>query len=163
MDGSHPLFTDYQFEALGVPRNPEILANASNNYFDMGLCGPLRTDQSTEKKYCGLFKTPTLRNVAKRSVFFPNGRFHSLKEALRFYVQRDTDPKLWYPVFASGSVDKFDDLPASLRGNIDVIDGEGHRSWSLTSGFVEEAVDSLGSLEEHIFVHVESTIFEVII
>ena len=29
IDGSHPIFTDYQFEALGVPRNPEILANAS--------------------------------------------------------------------------------------------------------------------------------------
>jgi cytochrome c peroxidase len=27
VDGSHPLFTDYQFEALGVPRNAEILAN----------------------------------------------------------------------------------------------------------------------------------------
>lgn len=45
-DGSHPLFTDYQFEALGVPRNPEILANAGKDYYDMGVCGPLRQDQS---------------------------------------------------------------------------------------------------------------------
>jgi len=64
----------------------------------------------------GLFKTPTLRNVATRGVFFHNGRFHTLKEALRFYVQRDTDPERWYPVSGSGSVDKFDDLPPSLRG-----------------------------------------------
>jgi cytochrome c peroxidase len=122
VDGSHPLFTDYQYEALGVPRNPEILANASPNYFDMGLCGPLRTDQTGESKYCGLFKTPTLRNVATRGVFFHNGRFHSLKEALRFYVRRDTDPQLWYPVSPLGVVDKFHDLPSPLRGNIDVID-----------------------------------------
>ncbi len=93
VDGSHPLFTDYQFEALGVPRNPEILANAAPGYFDMGLCGPLRTDQTGQSKFCGLFKTPTLRNVATRTVFFHNGRFHTLKEALRFYVQRDTDPR----------------------------------------------------------------------
>jgi cytochrome c peroxidase len=115
--GSHPLFTDYQFEALGVPRNPEIAANAAQDYFDMGLCGPLRTDQAVQSKFCGLFKTPTLRNVATRSVFFHNGRFHTLSEPLRFYVRRDTDPDLWYPSSA-----KFDDLPPALRSNIDVID-----------------------------------------
>jgi cytochrome c peroxidase len=121
-DGSHPLFTDYQFEALGVPRNPEILANASPDFFDAGLCGPLRTDQAGQPQDCGMFKTPTLRNVATRRAFFHNGRFHSLKEALRFYVERDTDPRTWYPVSASGAVNKFDDLPPAQRGNVDVID-----------------------------------------
>jgi cytochrome c peroxidase len=121
-DGSHPLFTDYEFEALGVPRNPELAANAAQTYFDMGLCGPLRVDQSKQSSYCGLFKTPTLRNVATRTVFFHNGRFHTLKEALRFYVRRDTDPQLWYPVSASGSVSKFDDLPGKFHANVDVID-----------------------------------------
>jgi cytochrome c peroxidase len=120
-DGSHPLFTDYQFEALGVPRNTEISANSAPEYFDMGLCGPLRTDESAEQKYCGMFKTPTLRNVAARGAFFHNGRFHTLREALRFYVRRDTDPQLWYPRSAE-VVDKFDDLPGRLRGNADVID-----------------------------------------
>src|ERR1039458_955720 len=38
VDGSHPLFIDYQFEALGVPRNPQIQANAARGYFDQGLC-----------------------------------------------------------------------------------------------------------------------------
>ncbi len=37
MDGSHPLFTDYQFEALGVPRNPQLTANAAPEFFDEGL------------------------------------------------------------------------------------------------------------------------------
>ena len=124
-DGSHPLLTDYEFEALGVPRNPEIQANAASGYYDMGLCGPLRTDQAAQAaqpQNCGLFKTPTLRNVATRGVFFHNGRFHTLRDALRFYVRRDTDPRLWYPVSAAGTVNKFDDLPLPMRKNIDVID-----------------------------------------
>jgi cytochrome c peroxidase len=135
-DRSHPLFTDYEFEALGVPRNSEIRVNADPRYFDMGLCGPVRKDQAGQSNYCGLFRTPTLRNVATRKVFFHNGRFHSLKEALRFYVRRDTDPSLWYPSSRSGAVNKFDDLPLELRGNIDVTDepltrGEGAApAWS---------------------------------
>jgi cytochrome c peroxidase len=120
-DGSHPLFTDYQFEALGVPRNPELQANADPNFFDAGLCGPLRRDQAEQLQYCGMFKTPTLRNVATRSVFFHNGRFHTLRDALRFYVRRDTDPQLWYPAADQG-VTKFDDLPPARRVNVDVID-----------------------------------------
>jgi len=122
VNGAHPLFTDYQFEALGVPRNAEIHANAAHRYFDQGLCGPVRKDQAQQAQYCGMFKTPSLRNVATRGVFFHNGRFHTLKQALRFYVRRDTDPKLWYPPSADGAVDKFDDLPAALRANVDVID-----------------------------------------
>jgi cytochrome c peroxidase len=136
-DGSHPLFTDYQFEALGVPRNPEIPANANANYFDEGLCGPLRTDQKRVVGYCGLFRTPTLRNVAARTVFFHNGRFHALRTALQFYVQRDTHPQRWYPLSA-GKPDKFDDLPPVLRSNVDVSDAPLTRAagqapmWSAT-------------------------------
>jgi len=122
VDGSHPLFTDYQFEALGAPRNPEIAATAATDYFDMGLCGPVRRDQSSETRYCGMFKTPTLRNVATRGAFFHNGRFHTLLDALRFYVRRDTDPGLWYPATADGKIDKFNDLPPGLRDNVDTVD-----------------------------------------
>jgi cytochrome c peroxidase len=120
-DGSHPLFTDFQFEALGVPRNPEISANADPHYFDEGLCGPLRTDQADQPAACGLFKTPGLRNVATRRVFFHNGRFHTLKEALQFYVRRDTNAGRWYPT-AHGQIEKFNDLPPMWRSNVDVTD-----------------------------------------
>jgi len=118
-DGSHPLFTDYEMGSLGVPRNPQLRANADQRYFDMGLCGPLRQDQAAKREYCGLFKTPTLRNVATRKVFFHNGRFHTLRDALRFYVRRDTEPLSWYPASADGTADKFDDLPPALRENVD--------------------------------------------
>jgi cytochrome c peroxidase len=122
VNGSHPLFTDFTFEALGVPRNHELRVNSDPHYADMGLCGPLRTDHSGEKSYCGLFKTPSLRNTARRGVYFHNGRFHTLEEALRFYVQRDTDPGKWYPTDRQGQVEKFDDLPAALRVNVDTLD-----------------------------------------
>ena len=122
VDGSHPIFTDFQFEALGVPRNPELKANRVAGYYDMGLCGPMRHDQKDERGFCGLFRTPTLRNIATRGAFFHNGRFHSLREALEFYVERDTNPEKWYGKGAGGRVEKFDDLPASLRGNVDIVD-----------------------------------------
>jgi cytochrome c peroxidase len=125
--GRPAAFTDYSFAALGVPRNPEIPANRDTDYFDLGLCGPYRHDLTHETGYCGMFKTPTLRNVATRSVFFHNGRFHRLDDVLHFYVERDTHPWKWYPTVA-GSLDEFDDLPPRYRGNIDRTDAPMDRS-----------------------------------
>jgi cytochrome c peroxidase len=63
--------------------------------------------------------TPTLRNVAVRRAFFHNGLFHTLKEVVEFYTQRDTNPEKWYPRSDDGTVLKFDDLPPKYRGNVD--------------------------------------------
>jgi cytochrome c peroxidase len=141
-DGSHPLFTDFQFEALGVPRNPEIAANADLGYYDEGLCGPLRTDQAGQIIECGLFKTPGLRNVATRRVFFHNGRFHTLKEVLQFYVRRDTHAAQWYRT-VGGRVDKFDDLPQARRGNVDSIDAPLTRSAGQQPLWNEAQIDDV--------------------
>lgn len=122
-NGSHPLFTDFQFEALGVPRNEEIPWNRNPHYYDLGLCGPFRKDAAVRNPAnCGLFRTPTLRNVAIRHVFFHNGRFHSLREVLLFYVERDTNPGKWYPAGPDGGAEKFNDLPAQYRDNVDTTD-----------------------------------------
>lgn len=122
-NGRHPLFTDFQFEALDVPRNYQIPWNKNPHYYDMGLCGPFRKDAaSKDPANCGLFRTPSLRNVAIRRVFFHNGRFHTLREALEFYVQRDTNPGKWYPRGPDGKVEKFNDLPPQYRKNVDTID-----------------------------------------
>jgi cytochrome c peroxidase len=117
--GAFPQFTDFGFAALGVPRNPAIPANADRRYYDLGLCGPLRTDLQDRKEYCGLFRTPTLRNSAIRRVFFHNGALHRLTDVVRFYAERDTRPASWYPRPAGGGVRKFDDVPAAYRGNLD--------------------------------------------
>ncbi|WPB57097.1 cytochrome-c peroxidase [Xylophilus sp. GOD-11R] len=117
-DGGFPLFSDFGLIAIGVPRNPAIPANADPAYFDLGLCGPLRTDLQDRPEFCGLFRTPSLRNVSTRHVFMHNGVFHSLDEVLRFYVQRDVRPERFYPRKPDGSVARYDDLPAKYHGNL---------------------------------------------
>ena len=117
-DGTPPQFTDYGLIAIGVPRNREIPANADPAFFDLGACGPLRTDLAGRTEYCGLFRTPSLRNVALRKTFYHNGSEHDLRKAIEFYVERDTAPERWYPRDASGRVMKYDDLPARYHGNI---------------------------------------------
>lgn len=119
-DGSHPLFTDFSYDNLGIPRNPEIAANNDPAYFDLGLCG--RPDLRDREGLCGAFKVPSLRNVALRQVLFHNGKFRSLKDALTFYVQRDTAPEKWYPRNPDGSIGKFDDLPARLHSNVNTTE-----------------------------------------
>jgi cytochrome c peroxidase len=126
-DGRPPTFTDYEFEALGAPRNKDIPANSDPNYYDFGLCGPLRTDYADTADYCGLFKTPSLRNVATRKAFFHNGVFHSLEEVMHFYVERETNPAKWYPRLANGEIDRYNDLPARFKQNIDVVDAPFNR------------------------------------
>ncbi len=121
-DGLPPLFTDHQYEALGVPRNTALAANRDPTYFDLGVCGPYRTDMKSATRYCGLFATPTLRNVATRRVFFHNGAYHSLRQVLDFYDFRDIDPEKIYPRGPGGQVEKFNDMPAVYRADIDVLD-----------------------------------------
>jgi len=120
--GAPPLFTDHQYEALGVPRNAALIANRNPAYADLGICGPKRTDLRTQTQYCGMFATPTLRNVATRHVFFHNGVYHTLAAVLDFYAERDTAPQRIYPHDARGRTLAFDDLPARDRGNIDHVD-----------------------------------------
>jgi cytochrome c peroxidase len=120
--GAPPAFSDYRFVALGVPRNPELPANRDADFYDLGLCGPLRRDLVQESsEYCGLFKTPTLRNVALREHFFHNARFTTLEQVLEFYVQRDLAPERWYPTQA-GRAELYDDLPPADRANVDRTD-----------------------------------------
>ena len=119
-DGTPPQFTDYGLAALGVPRNMNIPANADPAFYDLGLCGPLRTDLRERPEYCGMFKSPTLRNVAMRQSFFHNGVFHTLKQVLEFYVERDTNPERWYSRDKDGAVRKFDDLPSAYHANVNI-------------------------------------------
>ncbi len=140
-DGSRPLFTDFGFQALGVPRNPQIPANADPRYFDLGLCGPLRSDQP-DPRTCGFFKTPSLRNVATRGALFHNGRFHDLREALRFYVQRDLQPARWY-ASTRGKLQIYDDLPEALRVNVDVIDAPLDRKPGQQPAWSEADIDDV--------------------
>ena len=150
-DGTPPQFTDYGLIALGVPRNPDIPANKDPAYFDLGLCGPLRTDFRDRPDYCGLFRTPTLRNVALRQTFFHNGVFHSLRQAVEFYVERETDPGRWYPRKPDGSVDKYDDLPQSAQANLNIdppFDRHAGDTPALSASEIDDIVAFLGTLTD---------------
>jgi cytochrome c peroxidase len=121
-DRQPPLFTDHQFEALGVPRNPHLIANADPAYFDLGICGPYRTDLTKQTQYCGMFLTPTLRNAATRQVFFHNGVYHDLQHVLDFYDFSVAQPQKIYPRGADGQTLMFNDLPKKYWDNIDRTD-----------------------------------------
>lgn len=121
-DNLPPLFTDFQYEALGVPRSAAIPANRDPGYYDLGICGPYRKDMHDQVQYCGMFLTPTLRNTATRKVYFHNGMFHSLDEVLDWYVSRDLEPQRFYPKDATRNVVKYDDIPAQYRQNVDTTD-----------------------------------------
>jgi cytochrome c peroxidase len=150
-DGTPPQFTDYGMIAVGVPRNRAIPVNADPNYFDLGLCGPLRTDLAGRSDYCGRFITPTLRNVALRQTFFHNGAVHTLREAIAFYVERDTAPEKWYPRDAAGQVLKFDDLPEAYRANVNMEPPFGGRPGdppALSGSDIDDMVAFLNTLTD---------------
>ncbi|HEX4331020.1 MAG TPA: cytochrome c peroxidase [Usitatibacter sp.] len=139
-----PAFSDWGFIALGVPRNPRI---AKDGAYDLGLCGPIRTDLASHREYCGRFRTPTLRNAARRSVFFHNGAVKGLEKAVRFYGERDSKPARWYPA-RGGQVEKFDDLPPSLRDNVSQEAPFGRTKEPLTDADIHDIVAFLRTLDD---------------
>jgi cytochrome c peroxidase len=150
-DGSPPLFTDFTYDNLGVPRNDAIPANADAAHVDLGLCGPQRPDLADRSDLCGAFKVPSLRNVARTAPYFHNGRFATLQEVVAFYVRRDTHPEEWYPVGASG-VQKFNDLPANLHVNVNTTEAPYNRRLgdapALTPTEIDDVVAFLGTLDD---------------
>jgi cytochrome c peroxidase len=91
-DGSPPLFTDFTYDNLGVPPNPEnpfylleVRLNPDGLAFvDLGL-GAVVKDPAEN----GKFRVPTLRNVAVTGPFMHNGVFKTLFQVLAFYNTRD--------------------------------------------------------------------------
>ncbi len=120
-DGEHALFTDFTFDNLGVPKNPNnpfydmdevylddgsAINPEGENWVDYGLGGYLATLSSTNPRWASLarenagkHKVPTLRNVGKKNgngfvkAYTHNGVFLSLKDVVHFYNTRDV--KKW--------------------------------------------------------------------
>jgi cytochrome c peroxidase len=104
--GEPPLFTDFTYDNLGVPKNPENpfydmppkWNPDGEDWVDLGLGGFLAgledyADHVAENT--GKQKVPTLRNVDKRpypefvKAYAHNGFFKSLEEITHFYNTRD--------------------------------------------------------------------------
>jgi cytochrome c peroxidase len=114
-NGEPPLFTDFTYDNLGIPRNPlnpfyyEREWNPrGTGHVDLGLGGFLERagfPAGVHEPERGRFKVPTLRNVDLRPEGLETGRFvkafghnaffKSLKEIVHFYNTRDVEP--WPP------------------------------------------------------------------
>jgi len=98
----YPLFTDYGYDNLGMPKNLEnpfynnIAYNPDGSaWVDTGLGGYLGSIQDPGASgQLGKMKVPTLRNVDKRpygtfvKAYGHNGYFKSLDDIVRFYISR---------------------------------------------------------------------------
>jgi cytochrome c peroxidase len=108
-NGEPPLLTDFTYDNLGVPRNPEnpFYTQAAFNplgdgWIDRGLgeflASRLKVYQQFAPANYGKQKVPTLRNVDKRpyegfvKAYTHNGYFKSLKGLVHFYNTRDAKP-----------------------------------------------------------------------
>ena len=136
-NGEPPLFTDFTYDNLGVPRNPNnpfYMAQSRFNplgydWVDLGLGGfLLRTefaDQAADNY--GKHKVPTLRNADKRpnpsfvKSFAHNGFFTSLEEIVHFYNTRDVES--WPPPEVADNVntDELGDLGLSAEEEADLV------------------------------------------
>jgi len=91
-DGSPPLFTDFTYDNLGVPKNPENpfyelppkFNPDGEDFVDYGLGGILGLPEEM-----GKFKVMTLRNIAITPPYMHNGVFNTLHEVVDFYNTRD--------------------------------------------------------------------------
>ncbi len=88
-----PLFTDFSYDNIGVPKNaessfytmPTKFNPDGENFVDFGLGEQLKIFKDN-----GKFKVPTLRNVALTSPYTHNGYFTKLQNVIAFYNNRKT-------------------------------------------------------------------------
>ncbi len=138
-DPSASLFTDYGFDAVGVPRNRALPAARDPNYFDLGLCERAGAEyEAKTEEFCGRFRTPSLRNVAVRRRFMHNGVFSTLRDVVAFYATRSTNPGRWYK-----SKIVFDDLPEKYRQNVNVDKAPYNRHQGEVPPLDESEIDAI--------------------
>jgi cytochrome c peroxidase len=135
-DPSRSPFTDYGYDAVAAPRNPELPTDRKP---DLGLCE--RSDRRTPSNApsnCAMFRTASLRNVAQRTSYMHNGAFKSLRDAVAFYATRETDPRRWY---RSGA--KYEDVPAQYRGNVNVTESPYNRRAGDPPALTDAEIDAI--------------------
>jgi cytochrome c peroxidase len=123
-DGTPPLLTDFTYDNLGIPQNPEnpfyyLPKNLNPNgvYFvDLGLGGVLNKPSED-----GKFKVPSLRNIANTAPYLHNGIFKNLRQVVVFYKTRDVGP--WPPPEVRTNVnhDELGDLDLSEQEIDDIV------------------------------------------
>lgn len=82
-------FTDYTYHNIGVPENHALreMNGVEPGTVDEGLAANPRVDDPQMR---GLFKTPSLRNVAVTAPYMHNGIFQDLRTVILFYNTYNT-------------------------------------------------------------------------
>jgi len=140
-DNSLPLFTDFSYDNLGVPKNKNLpfytmakkYNGSGDDYVDVGLADNPNIENA--KAQLGKFKVPTLRNIAQTSPYMHNGVFTTLKETVEFYNSRDVDDK-WGAAEVAENVnkDELGDLKLSEQDVEDLVEF----MKTLDDGFIED-------------------------
>lgn len=111
-NGDPALFTNFRYENLGVPKNPDNpVYDEDPDFIDWGLGEFLASRpeyaEFTEENL-GYQKVPTLRNVDRRrgngfaKAYMHNGYFKSLEGVVHFYNTRDVKPECPDPLTTEG-------------------------------------------------------------
>ncbi|MES1209580.1 MAG: cytochrome c peroxidase [Pseudomonadota bacterium] len=133
------MFTDYGYDAVALPRNRQLDASRDPAAFDLGLCERKNPHTpSTDPRFCSSFRTPSLRNAAVRQSFGHNGVYKNLREVLAFYAQRAVAPGRVYP-----PGQKFDDVPAKYRANVNVYSPVYNRREGAAPPLSDQDIDDL--------------------
>ncbi len=105
-DNTPSLLTDFSYDNLGVPANPQIPGSPAP---DIGLLGNpnlenARGEPSLIAEVQGKHKVMSLRNIELTAPYMHNGVFKTLEEVVHFYNTRDVLPKCTEPadIFNSG-------------------------------------------------------------
>lgn len=117
--GEAPLFTDFTYDNLGVPRNPDSAFFAAD-FVDEGLAATLAARGIDGSALRGKFRVPSLRNVEKTAPYMHNGVFSDLREVVEFYNTRDSQPQRWGATEVPATVNR-DEL-GNLRLNDREVD-----------------------------------------
>jgi cytochrome c peroxidase len=131
----------------------DVPGDAEYSYYDLGLCGPFepavgdvkaRQNLAATTTLCGVFKVPTLRNIAVTAPYFHNGVFGNLHQVVEWYVTRDVNnntgnnpnpvpagpggtPYVAVGTFytaANGTPDlyEYNDLPVAYDANVNIVE-----------------------------------------
>lgn len=83
-----PIFTDFTYDNIGVPRNVKIPNNPDPNQGLGGRLDVAKLDSNSDE--IGKHKVMSLRNIAITPPYGHNGVFTTLEQIVHFYNTRDT-------------------------------------------------------------------------
>jgi len=135
-DGTPPLFTDFTYDNIGIPKNmasdfltlPAEFNPDGTAFTDLGLGGIV-----ADPSLYGAFKVTTLRNIALTGPYGHNGYFTTLSQIITFYATRDVWPTCADPstsaanAFAMGcwpSAEFADTMNRDELGNLNLSAGD---------------------------------------